>query len=260
MSRSRHRYFESGFLAPREVRPSRPSIFKRTFAPRVMELWPGGPVVTIHFDAERPWRSDLSKRNPVGLCRTCGKSFRRSRQRQAKCVECWAFNRYRCAQCRETFQREDGIKLCPACLTNAAPPASESAEDWNRFLVLNGHSVSRGEFVGTGRIVYADIAPLAVHDGPLETITDSADIEAAFDNERLLTWFLSAPSREVALKLGIGHEAVQRLRASYLDCDRAEVETARKVLGYSEAEWQRRKLGIGLIESRAAIERQKFAA
>ena len=168
---------------------------------------------------------------------------------------------YRCAQCHEPYQRADGVKLCPACLASVAPPTTESAEEWNRFLVMLGHSESRGAFLGTDRVVYADIAPLAVHDNPLEaTIPDSADIEAALDNEKLLTWFLSAPSREVAFKLGIGHEAVQRLRASYLDCDRAEVETARKVLGYSEVEWQRRKLGIGLIESRAAIERQKFAA
>jgi len=51
MSRSRHRYFESGFLAPREVRPSRPSIFRRSFAPREIELWPG-LVITLYFDAD----------------------------------------------------------------------------------------------------------------------------------------------------------------------------------------------------------------
>ena len=204
------------------------------------------------------------KRNPVGLCRTCGKSFQRSRPRQAKCVECWAFNMYRCAKCSTPYAREDGVKLCATCLRKLAPPVTESAADWNSFLHQTGNGVSRGVMIGPDRLAYEHEVlpdgPLSGHESPLERIPDGGDIEAALDNEKLLAWFLSAPAREVALKLGIGHEAVQRLRASYLDCDRAEVETARKVLGYSEAEWQRRKLGIGLIESRAAIERQKFAA
>ena len=200
----------------------------------------------------------MSKRNPAGLCRTCGKPFQRSRPRQAKCVECWAFNVYRCAQCREPYQREDGIKLCLSCIEKAAPPASESAEDWNRFLVMNGHSVSRGEFVGTDRIVYADIAPLAVHDCQLETITDGADIETALDNQQRLDWFLSADARAVARTFDLHHEQVQRLRAEFLDVDRAEVEAARKVLGYSELDWQKRKLGVALVKARAEWERARL--
>ena len=58
MSRSRHRYFEPGFRAP--PRQTRPSIYRRTFAPHVVELWPDGPVVTIHFDADAQefWASE----------------------------------------------------------------------------------------------------------------------------------------------------------------------------------------------------------
>lgn len=205
----------------------------------------------------------MSKRNPVGECRTCGKSFRRSRPRQAKCVQCWAFNLFRCARCGELYQRVDAVKLCVACLRSITPPASERAEDWNRFLSLTGQPISRGSNIGAERIAYEHELtpenPQSGHDSPLEQIADGTDIEAALDNKKLLTWFLSAPAREVGRTLGLHHEAVARLRSEYFDIPRDELRTAMAVLGFPEAQWRRQRLGVAIIRARTEWERVRLS-
>lgn len=170
------------------------------------------------------------------------------------------FNVFKCARCLALFQREDGIKLCGPCLQSIVPPATESAEAWNGFLAMSGESVSRGKFIGTKGIVYAPISPLNVQGDSLESIPDSFDLEAAVENQQLLDFFLAGSAREVGRAFGLHPEAVQRLRSEYFGIDREEIETARKLLGYSKSDWQHRKLGISLVKARADSERKRMAA
>jgi hypothetical protein len=125
---------------------------------------------------------------------------------------------------------------------------------------MTGQPVSRGQFIGTQAIVYAPISPLSGQGDPLESIPDSFDLEAAVENQQLLDFFLSGSTREVARAFGLHPEAVQRLRSEYFGIDREEIETARKLLGYSESDWQHRKLGISLVKARADAERKRMAA
>lgn len=76
----------------------------------------------------------------------------------------------------------------------------------------------------------------------------------------LVDWFLSDSCHAVARTLGLKAEQVQRLRSEIMGIDRAEVEAARIELGYTERDWQAKRLAVGLIRERAETMRQNLKA
>lgn len=197
-------------------------------------------------------------------CMTCGRQFSRRFARQRKCGACRYSNIYRCARCSSPYERCDDIRVCPNCLKNLRPPTGEDAREWDRHLALTGNATSRGASVGPATIVYEhELPPPEGEDSPspLESIADErANPEEKLIGEELLRWFLSGTASEVANLLGLKREQVQRLRAEFLGVDRAEIESARQVLGYTEAQWQQRKLGLALVKARADGMREKLRA
>jgi hypothetical protein len=188
-------------------------------------------------------------------CQTCGGAFKRKWARQRKCGACRYSNTYRCAMCDQVYERQDDVKVCAACLQNLKPPETEDLGAWDHHLSIIGHSTTRGADIGPKRILLATERPQIA---AIEA--EHANPEEEMIGDELLQFFLSSSAYSVANQLGLKREQVQRLRAEFLRVDRAEVETARQVLGYSTAEWQERKLGLSLVKARAECMRQDLAA
>jgi len=189
-------------------------------------------------------------------CKVCLKDFTRDRPRQLKCQPCVDRGVFCCAQCEGPFIREDGNKLCADCLARLAPPTGENVAEWGKYLELSGHSESRGLYIGQGRVVYESAEQAqdrAELDGRIEMGNEIDQRLIAYSNEELLGWFLGESANAVGNTLGLHAVTVQRLRASYFDIDTAQVEAARRALGFTDEAWRRRRLGLALERMRGDL-------
>lgn len=194
-------------------------------------------------------------------CTTCSGLFKRRWSRQRKCGRCRYANVYKCATCREPYERGDDVRVCPSCLKRLSPPTSMDGREWDKYLSLIGNGTSRGASIGPTAIAYEHQLLLAENEAsPLDNIPsqDQARHLIAYSDAELLDFFVSGSAHEVGRAFGLHHWQVQRIRGEIFGIEANEVEAAKAVLGWDAESWARHKLGAAIIRARAEVMREEL--